>query len=167
MPAFAGMTSGAYGGAMLNAMRAALRPQPRRLLVDEGDFAVDDGHLDRDVLDLLRLDRQRVLRQDGEIGELAGFDRALDALLEAVIGGVDGEHAQRLRGRDRLVGADGLAAPDLARYGGAHVAQRIGRPVAPAVRTRGQLDARGAHGLDAERGPEPLFAHAFQARFPS
>src|SRR6185312_12463394 len=71
-------------------------PQSLRAVVDEGDAPIDDGHVDRDVLDPLRRDGERVLRQHGEVGKLARLDRTLDALVEAVIGGVDREHAQRL-----------------------------------------------------------------------
>src|SRR6185312_7950591 len=112
-----------------------------RSVVDECHAAVDDGHVDRNVLDPLRRDGERILRQHGEIGELARLDRAFDAFVEAIIGGVDGEHAQSLNRGDRLIGADCGAAPDLPRHRRAHVAQRIGRPVARPVGARRDRNA--------------------------
>src|SRR5579863_6288460 len=66
--------------------RASLS-QSRRSVVDERHPAVDDGHIDRDVFDPLRCDGERILRQHRKIGELAGFDRAFDTLVKAIVGG--------------------------------------------------------------------------------
>src|SRR5215472_13858974 len=126
-------------------------PRSMRSVMHECHAAVDDGHVDRNVLDPLRRNGERVLRQHREVGELARLDRAFDAFVEAVIGGVDGEHAQRLDCGDRLIGADRGAAPDLPRHRGAHVAQRIGRPVTRAVGARRDRNAGFEQRLDAKR----------------
>src|SRR5437899_8010798 len=77
-----------------------------------------------DVLDLVRVDRVRIVREHHEIGELAGRDRALDRFLVRGVGAVDGEHAQRLVDADALIGAPGLAVPALARHHALHAHHR-------------------------------------------
>src|SRR5689334_18335736 len=62
-------------------------PRSMRSIMHESHAAIDDGHVDRDVLDPLRRNGERVLRQHGEVGELAGLARASDAFGKAVLRG--------------------------------------------------------------------------------
>src|SRR5260370_20382082 len=49
--------------------------------------------------DLWRLDREQILGQHGEIGELAGLDRAFDVGFAGELGVIDGDHAQQILAR--------------------------------------------------------------------
>src|SRR5262249_50099844 len=88
-----------WGAAPSKMVTSASVEQLFGTLVDEGDLPIEDGHVDGNILDALAGDREGVLRQHGKIGKLTRLDRALDALVEAVIGRIYGEHAQRLRHR--------------------------------------------------------------------
>ncbi|KKW10571.1 MAG: hypothetical protein UY48_C0034G0001, partial [Candidatus Gottesmanbacteria bacterium GW2011_GWB1_49_7] len=74
--------------------------------------------------------RHQVLRQDGQVGDLAGFYRSFFVFLEGGVRSLDGIRAQRLQTGHRLFRMGprkGAAVEGLARHGGVEVRDGIGR----------------------------------------
>src|ERR1043166_6944339 len=59
-------------------------------------FPAGHGPHHVDVLDLVGIDRVRIVGEHHEVRKLARGDRALDGLFPRRVGAVDREHAQRL-----------------------------------------------------------------------
>src|SRR5258708_5904051 len=89
------------------------------------DAAADNGLERDDFLDLVFGDRQRVGRQDREIGELADFDRAGAMLGKSVAGGCAGIEPQRFLPADGLPRAIDRAVLVLARDRDRHVHEGV------------------------------------------
>src|SRR4051812_27579718 len=108
------------------------RPTTRRpmanslMLVDDFPAHHRVSHLRREELRLRR--GVEIAFDDGQIGELPGFDRAARGLFECCECGVGGEAADRLGERQLLVGvpaAGGIAFLVLARDGAVDAEERI------------------------------------------
>ena len=67
----------------------------------------DRGQLGPDVADLLGRDRQDVVREHREVGELALLDRAAQVFGELDLRAADGPEAKRVFDRDSLLGPSG------------------------------------------------------------
>src|SRR6516164_11046028 len=85
------------------------------------------GAHDDDVLNLVLVDRVRIVREEHEVRELARCDRSLDRLLMGGIGPVDGEDSQRLINADALVGTPSFAVPPFASHHSLHAHERSER----------------------------------------
>src|SRR5882757_7269577 len=68
------------------------------------DLAADYGHGAGRGENFGGGDFQDVFRENGEIGELAGFEEAFVSFFEGGVGGGEGEHFQGLLARDGLLG---------------------------------------------------------------
>ena len=69
-----------------------------------------DGFQYRNVFDLFRIDGQRIVREDREVGQLSFFDGAFCLFFKVKVGPIDGEGAQSFHRGEPLFGADDLAA---------------------------------------------------------
>jgi len=65
-------------GDPIRSKRSGVRPESRLV----HGVAAGDGAHDRDILDLVGINGMRIVREGNKVGELAGGDRAFDALLE-------------------------------------------------------------------------------------
>ena len=117
-------------------------PSSRPTFVDH--LSVDDGHLDLHVEDLSRVDLEEVAINDGDVGELAGADRAANVVLEGGGGVVDGVGLECLVDADlllRIPSALGLAVGGRAVDGG--VDQVLGVDVVVGSRGSGPVGPEG------------------------
>src|SRR5690606_27332137 len=96
----------------------------RRASAREDHLAAEDRGVDLEVEEGFRLDVEGIGGEDGEVGQLAGHDRALEMILVGPARRPDGEHLQRLFHRDGLLGVVDVAALSAARYGTGDVEQR-------------------------------------------
>src|SRR3954469_25266495 len=101
------------------------------------DVPIEDGDIDLCVANLRWRDRQDVLREHDNVGQLSRLERSLDALFETGVGRSKGECAHSFGDRDLLFGYPSLGVLPVQRaagYGSVDADNRIhGRnvPVRP------------------------------------
>ena len=118
------------------------------------------------VFDLVHWTREKILRDDDQVGQLPRFDRSFDLFLERKISAVQGPHTQRFEACHALLGMQRPAVRRLARDGHPHSEEWIVRiyclsriEADHVVRAASHYDAGVEHGakgqeLSRARGAE-------------